>query len=141
MNKYDVEFSAILPYDGSTSQRVARIIESDSKVKAEQAIRTAAWVWSIDVRNFEITEIEDPPSNPEIEVSNLMIKMDTILSKNERVALRYMSKQWHEVERSELLHERIEVCDELGNKILWIIEAYLDILDEESEVESEPKGL
>lgn len=57
----------------------------------------------------------------------------TILSKDERIELRSMSRYWDEVakreDQSPLMHERIMVGDELGNRLLWIVEAYLDEVD------------
>ena len=57
----------------------------------------------------------------------------TILSKDERIGLRSMSRYWDEVAKREdtspLMHERIMVSNKLGNRLLWIVEAYLDELD------------
>lgn len=58
-----------------------------------------------------------------------MNEIDTILSRDERTILYGMTKRWHEIESSQLLHERIEVGNILDEKILWIVEAYLDMTE------------
>ena len=60
----------------------------------------------------------------------------TILTKDERTALRSMARYWNEVDErddSTPLHQEVSmVCDHLSTRILWIIEAYLDAVDEQS---------
>ena len=71
MNKYKVVFSALQPHRGCISQRLTKILEGESEFEIENMIRDTAWVFSIDVRNFEITEIEK--TSVEIDVSPSMI--------------------------------------------------------------------
>ena len=60
----------------------------------------------------------------------------TILTEDERTALRSMAKYWNEVDERDnstpLYQEVSMVCNRLSTRILWIIEAYLDAVDEQS---------
>lgn len=62
----------------------------------------------------------------------------TILTEDERTALKSMARYWDEVHQrddsSPLYQEVPMVCNRLGVKILWIIEAYLDAVDEYNEI-------